>query len=590
MSSSSASAAARGPAGDAFLILDVHGRVVYCTDAAAALFERTPDELRHVRASELIDGLPPEGTSATAEVLHADGRRIGVQVRVDAWEVAGPHFCTVLLGDDADTVAALRRSEAKYRDLARMFAESQRFAHVGSFAIEVETRSVRWSNELFRIFGLDPEVRELTMEEMIARAVPADRDRFAGALDAALSGEARLDLKFAIDAGGRERVVRAAGHTSVVAGQPACLFGSVLDVTAEVDASRELDDAKRMTSLGRVAATMAHEFNNVLAGIGSFAEYLNRRGPDDDTRRVAAHIGKAIRRGKTVTDEILRYTRAKPPVLSVIDVHAWLEAFLPEANALTGGRTVLDDSTQHLRIRGDVAQLNQVLVNLLINARDASPGDAPIMLRVTTTARESVTMLDLAVIDRGTGIPPEVRERLFEPLFTTKRSGTGLGLPVVDQVVRAHRGVVRVRTEMGKGSEFHVLLPLHRGTVVERRTVPPSVLIVDDNEQFAGVIRTMLEHEGMRARAVHRGREVMAAIEAQPPDVLILDVGLPDVRGTDLYPTILDRWPDLPIVFVSGAHAAELEPLLRQRHVAFLAKPFAIEELIAAFRLVIAAA
>lgn len=229
-----------------------------------------------------------------------------------------------------------------------------------------------------------------------------------------------------------------------------------------IEMTREADEAKHMTSLRRVAATMAHEFNNVLAGIGSFAEYLNRRAADDETRRAAAHIGKAVRRGKTVTDEILRYTRSRPLQLAMVDVRAWLEAFLPEANALTGGRTVLE-SGEGLFIRGDAGQLNQALVNLVINARDASPPDAPVLLRAGRNVRDGVPVLDLAVIDYGTGIAPDIRDRIFEPLFTTKRAATGLGLPVVDRVVRAHEGVVRMRTELGKGTEFHVLIPLAGG-------------------------------------------------------------------------------------------------------------------------------
>lgn len=359
----------------------------------------------------------------------------------------------------------MQRSEAKYRELAGMFAESQRFAHVGSFSIDLATRSMRWSDELFRIFDLEPASRAVDLGYMLARAVSEDRPALSAALENALRAESGLDLRFRI-AGERERVLRVIGHVSTAGGPARCLFGSVLDVTADEDAARhrieltrELDEAKRMTSLGRVAATMAHEFNNVLAGIGTFADYLNRRAVDDEMRRAASHIGTAVRRGKTVTDEILRYTRVKPPILAVVAVRTWLEDFLPEANALTGGRTLLETG-EPLVIRGDVAQLNQVLVNLLINARDASPAGAPIELCTTTAEREGTPMLDLAVIDRGTGIPPEVRERMFEPLFTTKRSGTGLGLPVVDQIVRAHHGVVRVRTEAGKGTEFHILIPL----------------------------------------------------------------------------------------------------------------------------------
>ncbi|HJQ35999.1 MAG TPA: PAS domain-containing sensor histidine kinase [Thermoanaerobaculia bacterium] len=213
-------------------------------------------------------------------------------------------------------------------------------------------------------------------------------------------------------------------------------------------------------SARRVAAAMAHEFNNILAGIGTFAEYVQRRSTDESTRNAAERIGQAIRRGKSVTGEILRYARTRPPSLVPVDVRLWLEGFLPEANALTAGRVVLEIEGR-LCIRADVLQLNQVLVNLLTNARDASPSGTPIVLRSATATRNGAEMLDLAVIDHGTGITPEVCERMFEPLVSTRRASIGLGLPVVLQIVRAHGGVVRVRTEVGKGSEFHVLVPLH---------------------------------------------------------------------------------------------------------------------------------
>jgi len=576
--------AERLPSGDAVLILDERFSVAYCSAAAAELFGRDPDDLLGTPASGVLDGIPREG-EGSATAVRPDGRRVGTQVRVEPWEVSGERYFIVML----DGVA---RSEAKYRELAGMFAESQRFAHVGSFSVDVATRRMRWSDELFRIFDLEPASRAVDLGYMVSRAVPEDRDLLAAALEDALHGESGLDLRFRI-AGGRERVVRAVGHVSTGGGPSACLFGSVLDITADEDASRhrveltrELDEAKRMTSLGRVAATMAHEFNNVLAGIGSFAEYLNRRAADDEMRRAVSHIGKAVRRGKTVTDEILRYTRAKPPALAIVDVCAWLEGFMPEANVLTGGRALLERGEQQF-IRGDVAQLNQVLVNLLINARDASPPDSPIVLRAATGEREGMPMLDLAVVDRGTGIPPEIRERMFEPLFTTKRSGTGLGLPVVDQIVRAHHGVVRVRSEMGKGTEFHILIPLHDGAGTVAPRVLDSVLIADDDATFANGICDMLKLEGIRARVVNRGDDVIPALRHERPNVLILAVGLPDMRGPELYGAIADRWPDLPVVFVSGRSSDELEPLLRQRHVAFLAKPFAAEDLLAALRSVL---
>ncbi|HEX2120591.1 MAG TPA: ATP-binding protein [Thermoanaerobaculia bacterium] len=579
----------RPPPADVILVLDTHACVVYCSGDVVSTFGRDPAEMAGAPVSMLIEDLSFVDLRETVDLLHADGSRRRATVRVDPWLAAGAKFFTVII--PADAVIAPR----EYRELAGMFEESQRFAHVGSFSVDVDTRDMRWSDELYRIHGLDPGVRPIDLAYLIARVAPENRGAVAAEFEAALRGGVPLDAKWTIaTADGATRVVRACGRLGTVNGR-ASLYGSILDVTADEqmererqELARELDEARRMTSLGRVAATMAHEFNNVLAGINSFAEYLIRRTPDDDTRRAASNIRQAIHRGKRVTDEILRYTRASRPRLASVDVRRWLDAFLPEAKALTGGRAMLvcDDE---LYVRADVAQLNQVLVNLVLNARDASPPDAPIVIRVTTARREGTPMLDLAVIDRGSGIPPDIRDRIFEPLFTTKPGGTGLGLPLVDQVIRAHGGVVRVRTEMGKGSEFHVLLPL-QASAMAGSLFTDSVLIADDNEEFADGTRILLEMEGIRTRVVYRAANVIPAMEEEEPDALVLDIGLPDMAGTDVYASIVDRWPSIPVVFVSGQRNHHLEPLLRQRHVAFLEKPFELEELLAALRRVTAAA
>src|SRR6185369_13664057 len=166
------------------------------------------------------------------------------------------------------------------------------------------------------------------------------------------------------------------------------------------------------------------------------------------------NMQQSLTRGQRITEEILRFTREPAPVNATIDVRRWLTDFLPEASALTGARAELKVAGD-LYIRGDIALLNQVLVNLVINARDAAP-DGPIEI----SARRRDDQLDLVVLDHGKGIPPEVRRRIFEPLFTTKRTGTGLGLAVVHQVVTAHGGTIDVQSDPGHWTKFHLYFPL----------------------------------------------------------------------------------------------------------------------------------
>jgi len=322
---------------------------------------------------------------------------------------------------------------------------------------------------------------------------------------------------------------------------------------------------------------MAHEFNNVMMGIGTFVEVLKRRKTTDAVERATLGIESSIRRGRTITDEILRYTRASKPVLAHIDVAEWLADFLPEAQSITGG-TAAVEAERGLSIRGDVSQLNQVLINLLLNARDASPPRIPITIEAK---RAPSNFVEIVVADRGSGVPPEILDRIFDPLFTTKPRGTGLGLAVVHQVIAAHGGSVRARSEAGIGSEFHLLLPS-----VEPRPAAPakrraSLLLVEDDAGVAAGLSAILGSEGIDVRVVMRGRDAMREIESAVPDVIVLDLQLPDIEGARIYDQVAERWPGLPVIFISGSlHPTDVARHLQQPHAAFLYKPFDIDQLL----------
>ena len=314
--------------------------------------------------------------------------------------------------------------------------------------MDLADRSIWWSDELYRIVGLEPRSQPIDFELALGCVADDEREAVRERVESAIAGGQPMTLTCRVIRGeGETRVVRT--HACVVPDPPR-FVGTVLDVTDDA----QDEEARRLSSLGGLAATMAHEFNNVLMGIESFASFLLRRKTDPETQNAATHIQQSLRRGRAITDEILRFTRAVPPVLTEIDVRRWLTDF-----AAAEGRVRLEVGETPLLIRGDPSQLQQVLSNLVSNARDASPPDQPIVLR----AAADDGMLDLAVIDRGSGIAPEIRDRIFEPLFTTKRRGKGLGLAVVHQIVRAHGGSIRVRSEVGEGSAFHLRLPLVEG-------------------------------------------------------------------------------------------------------------------------------
>ncbi|HKO58030.1 MAG TPA: ATP-binding protein [Thermoanaerobaculia bacterium] len=560
------------------------GRV--CADGRAERVDDIAHDERFIRAAEAEQsGI----TSAMAFPIALEGDVCGVlELSGDAalapldgsleqmMATVGRQFRRVLGRERA--VEELRRSRQTY-------LEAERFSHIGSFERNLATGTTYWSDELYRLFGYEPQSFEPTIDFIVDAVVPEEREAFRERMRSNVHERAPIDIKYTIaHPDGERRVLRVRAMTIVDAsGCAQRMVGKVLDVTNEETAARErrelekqLAQASRMSSLGRLAATMAHEFNNVLMGIETFVKLLERRN-DEATRETAiSRIQQSLRRGRTVTDEILRFTRAAKPLRTTIDVRSWLRDFFPEALALTDGMTTLEVSGEGLIISGDISQLNQVLANLVLNARDASPRGS----KIEITASRAGDRLDLTVTDRGAGIPDDIRERIFEPLFTTKRSGTGLGLAVVDQVIAAHDGEVRVESEMGKGTRFHLLIPLLDEPSAGRRVLPPQVLVVEDDPAVAAGLRALLESEGVNVELAASGRDAMQALERKAPAAIIMDVGLPDMMGTELYDRIEQRWPRLPVIFITGnVDREQIEAHLMHPHAAFLRKPFEGEQL-----------
>jgi signal transduction histidine kinase len=223
----------------------------------------------------------------------------------------------------------------------------------------------------------------------------------------------------------------------------------------------QLERARRMDSLGRVAGTIAHEINNVLMSIQTSASPL-RASPD---RRMAELIGDqiltAVKRGQRVTGEVARFATPIAPQTAVVDLAAWLRVFAVELRAFVGERvaTEIDVPAGEVLASADLRQIEQVVTNLAANARDAMPQGGRVVIALRRTSQAGREYADITLSDSGSGMPPEVLARLFEPLFTTKRTGTGLGLAVSFQMVTAQGGEMHAESTPGSGTVFHVLLP-----------------------------------------------------------------------------------------------------------------------------------
>ena len=361
------------------------------------------------------------------------------------------------------------------------------------------------------------------------------------------------------------------------------------DISHRKNLEMKIQQAQRVESLGRVAATIAHEFNNVLMGIQPFAEVIRRVSHEEKSANAAMHIMNSVARGRRVTQEILRFTQSTDPAFETVDLAAWTGGLLPELKGLAGDRIQIELKTPRRPVmsRCDPAQIHQVVTNLVLNARDAMPSGGQITIEVAQAdTRENVS---LTVRDTGHGMSQEVLDHIFEPMFTTKKSGTGLGLAVAQQVVDRNGGSIRAQSAPNEGTKFTLLLPAASQIPSEKvvtllgKIHLKSLLIVDDDDVVVSGLTALLESDGVRVHSVDHGAKVMNAIETLSPDAVVLDVGLPDMSGVEVYRQIAERWPALPVLFSTGhGGSASLEAESIPNHVGFLQKPYDFTTLLSA--------
>jgi PAS domain S-box-containing protein len=490
---------------------------------------------------------------------------------------------------------ALNAAEQRYHKIIE-------FAPVGIYQATRGGRLLLANGTLARLLGFN-SVDALTDSPI--RDLFVDYDEHLHSISAIRPGQSALIEGRMMRRDGSEIQIRTVVH-SVRDEQGEVLYDEafLVDVT-ELKASEEharllqqsLDKAKKVDSLGRVAATIAHEFNNVLMGIQPFAEVIHRGvGHDPSLQSAAGCIINAVKRGKGVTAQVLRFANPSEPRRQVIQVAPWLSTLEPELRQLVGDACRLDVAhcDDSLAFVADPQQLEQVLSNLVVNARQAMSRGGIIRLRCSGADANTAfsfgrldrqeTFIHLSVTDEGTGIPDDIIGSMFDPLFTTKRTGTGLGLSVAAQLIEQHGGRIGVESTVGKGTTFHLLLPgvsgnLAGGTPVPgpARRLPKRLLLVEDEAPIAEGLAGLLGLDGIEVTVVSTGAEVEGAVARCNPDIVVLDFGLPDMDGSIVYAMLQERWPWLPVV-VSSGHAPS--PGAEHRPAFHLQKPYPYEALV----------
>jgi PAS domain S-box-containing protein len=368
------------------------------------------------------------------------------------------------------------------------------------------------------------------------------------------------------------------------------------------DIYEQILQSEKMAALGQTISGVAHELNNPLATILSWAERLSEKPLDDTSKRgVAVILGEAERAARIVRN-LLTFARKRQSTRALIDINTVVR----ETTALRGYermptlKVITELAAETPRVFADAHQIQQVLLNLLINAEQAmlaANGRGTITLRTHHDPARDAAILEVA--DDGPGVPSDVQTRIFDPFFTTKEvgQGTGLGLTVAYAIAQEHGGRIRVTPTPGGGATFVVELPVSGSDAVSktpRHTLPPmdavrgaSVLIVEDERALASAVAEALTDAGLQVDHASDGQEALACVRNANYDVVICDLKMPRVDGMTLYRAIAAATPELArrVIFVTGDVAGtDAERFLEESGCRWLAKPFRLSDLLRAVR------
>jgi two-component system, cell cycle sensor histidine kinase and response regulator CckA len=617
--------------GEAVIATDVDGKVLRMNRVASTLTEWPESLGLHRPLGEVValldersrDPLPVLGGPDWGGQTHADGSRRALLVARSGSErpvalrdapirnrdgsVRGTALVFRDISESRSAEQALRRSEELFRATFEQAA-------VGMARLSADGRWLDINDRLSQILGY-------RRDELLGHASedvthPDDWAADASNLGEVLAGRSAsfsLEKRYVRPDGG---VAWAEVTTSLVrtaSGLPDYFIAVVQDISARKRAEAELEltasqlrQSQKMETIGQLAGGVAHDFNNLLSVIRGHSELLlEDLAAGDPVREEVEEIAYACERACNLTRQLLVLSRKQVVAPSVVDVNQVTEALSKMMRRLIGEdiEVSLDlGATAHAQV--DPGQLEQALINLVVNARDAMPNggkllistrDQPARPGAEPPARAQVI---ISVTDTGTGIPPEALQQIFEPFFTTKPAGkgTGLGLSTVLGIVKQNGGEISVTTDVNQGTTFSIALPVADGS--RRFSSSPSpessptqatetVLLVEDEGQVRSIAKAILERAGYHVLAAATCDEALA-ISGEPSTVihlLVTDVVMPDMNGRQLAERVLAQRPDLKVVYMSGyTDDAILHHGVLRDGVAFVQKPLTVASLLGKIR------
>ncbi|GLQ09025.1 signal transduction histidine kinase [Devosia yakushimensis] len=544
-----------------------------------------------------IDLVRRNGTSLPVRLLHR-------AARMADGELGETRTLVLDMSSAPDTEEELRAAEVRF----------SRFFNDTPFAIATldgEGRIIRTNAPFGRIFRWSGEEKSLEMQPLSELIGEGSRDKFARAIGDATANRSEVEpVDALLNAEGDHAVRLYLSASELSEGSAEQVNVYALDMTDQRKLEAQFAQSQKMQAVGQLAGGVAHDFNNLLTAIIGFSDLLLlKHKPGDPSFSELMQIKQNANRAAGLTRQLLAFSRRqtlRPQVLElpliVDDLTVLLKRMIGEKNTLTveHGRNIWP-------VRADVVQLEQVIINLVVNARDAMPNGGSITIRTGNVERAEAERMTFAgmvpadfvlidVQDTGTGMSPEVIAKIFEPFFTTKElgKGTGLGLSTVYGIVKQTEGYIYPVSTVGVGTTFKIFLPRHvpaeneiagkaaAAAPARDLTGQERILLVEDEESVRAFSARALRATGYEVFEADGGEEALEVLEDidYKIDLMISDVVMPEMDGPTLLKHVRGEMPDLKVIFVSGyAEESVRRDIEDDQSVDFLPKPYSLDQI-----------
>ena len=564
---------------DGIFIFDRAGLVKRVNRAGAAMEASHPRALLGRKCCEILR-TSSEASTCVVEKAIADGKSVTIEVTPDRLNrpilvsiepVLNKAGAVIAVVGTARDLSELRKVQAVAREHQSLLTNILESARESIYAVDMDGR-FKWCNSAtLSALGLKRE--EFIGRQLVDLVYEQDRETINEKLKNALSGEPQTYEMRYFSAGGRLRYARVDNSPLVVEGRTTGVLGIARDITEQKEERERAARADKLRALGQLASGVAHDFNNSLAAILGRAQLLRRQTQDEAQLRNLEIIQTAAEDAAATVRRIQTFARkSAAKEFEILDV----TALLNDAIEITRTRwqnearlrgldydvSLKAENGQHTF--GSASELREVFVNLIVNAVDAMPTGG----RLSIGSEPHAGRLRLRFSDTGTGMPEEVRQRIFDPFFSTKGAhGTGLGLSVSYSIIERHEGSISVASEEGGGTTFTIELPAAEvkspsvEIVADALEIPSlSILVIDDEPAVRETLAEMLEVMGHRVFLADSGHNGLQTLAGNNCDLVFTDLAMPEMDGWETSREIRKRWPNMNVVLVTGYGSGTVPP------------------------------